>query len=305
MKSFAGIEIGGTKLQIVVGDEQANILQRFRFEVNQSEGAEGIRTIIKNTFAKLDMDRIRGIGIGFGGPVDHKTGKIFRSYHIEGWTDFSITNWLRELTGVFVSVDNDANVAALGEALYGAGRNYDNVYYVTLGSGLGAGLVVDRKVYHGASPGEMEMGHIRLDRSGRTVQDSSSGWGVDEKIRQAIKDNPKSILAKLAANANGSESKFLVAAMDQGDVDAKKILDDSMDDFAFGLSHAVHLLHPQTVVMGGGLSLLGEPLRTRAQKKLSGYLMDAFQPGPDIQLSKLKEDAVPVGALALAIENKQ
>lgn len=305
MKSFAGIEIGGTKLQIVIGDEQANIQQRFRFAVDQQAGADGIRQHIAKTFADLDADTIRGIGIGFGGPVDHKTGKIFTSYHIEGWTDFPITHWLQEITGVLVSVDNDANVAALGEALFGAGRNYENVYYVTLGSGLGAGHIVDRKVYHGASPGEMEMGHIRLDKSGRTVQSSCSGWGVDEKIRKFVIENPKSLLASLVKNENGGESRFLMMAVEKGDPSAARILESTMDDFAFGLSHAVHLLHPQTVIMGGGLSLLGEPLRKMTEEKLSKYLMDAFQPGPDIQLARLKEDAVPVGALALAIENKQ
>jgi glucokinase len=305
MKSFAGIEIGGTKLQIVLGDDSANITKRFRFTVDQAAGADGIRDIIVKTFSDLNTEEIRGIGIGFGGPVDHKTGKIFTSYHIQGWSDFSITNWLREKTGIYVSVDNDANVAALGEALFGAGRNYENVCYVTLGSGLGAGLVVDRRIYHGASPGEMEMGHIRLDRSGKTLQDSCSGWAVDEKLRTLIKQNPKGQLAKLAKGETFSESRFLVTAIEEGDRDAEKILVDTMDDFAFGLSHAVHLLHPQTVIMGGGLSLLGEPLRKVVEQKLSTYLMSAFQPGPDIQLSKLKEDAVPVGALALAIENKQ
>jgi glucokinase len=305
MKTFAGIEIGGTKLQIVIGDEQANILQRFRYAVDASAGAEGIRSAISQTFKQLNADDIRGIGIGFGGPVDHKTGKIFTSYHIQGWSDFSITQWLTSLTGVFVSVDNDANVAALGEALFGAGRNYENVYYVTLGSGLGAGHVVNRKIYHGSSPGEMEMGHVRLDKSGRTVQSSCSGWAVDEKIRAAAAGDPKGALARLTKNVKGSESRYLIDAVNEGDQVASEILQSTMDDFAFALSHSVHLLHPQTVIMGGGLSLLGEPLRKLTEQQLSRYLMDAFQPGPDVQLSKLKEDAVPVGALALAIEQKQ
>jgi glucokinase len=202
-------------------------------------------------------------------------------------------------------VDNDANVAALGEALFGAGRNYDNVYYVTLGSGVGAGLVVGRKLYHGTSPGEMEMGHMRLDKTGRTLQSSCSGWAVDEKMRAAIEKNPKGVMAKLCRGVNGSESKYLPEAIREGDEDAASILESTVEDFAFALSHSVHLLHPQTVILGGGFSLIGEPLRTLTEQKLHAYLMDAFQPGPDIQLSKLREDAVPVGALALAIENKQ
>jgi len=305
VKTFAGIEIGGTKLQIVLGDENANILERFRFQVDVSAGAEGIRRNIAKTFEQLDTEKIRGIGIGFGGPVDHKTGKIFTSYHVAGWSDFSITHWLSGLTGIFVSVDNDANVAAFGEALYGAGRNYENVSYVTLGSGVGAGHVVNRKVYHGTTPGEMELGHVRLDKAGKTVQSSCSGWAVDEKIRKAIGENPKGVLAKLCKSANGTESRLLKDAIDQQDDIAIKILDETIDDLAFALSHTVHLLHPQTVVLGGGLSLIGEKLRSGIEKKLKEYLMDAFQPGPDIQISRLGEDAVPVGALALAIDHKR
>lgn len=305
MKTFAGIEIGGTKLQIVLGDENANIHQRFRFSVDQQAGAEGIRKLIIETFKQIDHNSLRGIGIGFGGPVDHQSGKIYTSYHIEGWANFSITHWLSDLTGVFCSVDNDANVAAIGEALFGSGRNYENVYYVTLGSGLGAGHVVNKTIYHGSPPGELEMGHIRLDKTGKTVQSSCSGWAVDEKIRLAIQKEPKGLLAKLVKKSKGHESKILGDALTAGDKTATAIFQETIDDFAFALSHAVHLFHPQTVILGGGLSLIGEPVRLTTEQKLSGYLMDAFQPGPDIQLSKLKEDAVPVGALALAIHHKQ
>lgn len=305
LENFAGIEIGGSKLQIVVGDEKANILKRFRFGVDKSAGAQAIRDKIEETFRKsIDGEKIRAIGIGFGGPVDHESGKIFTSYHVEGWTDFNIVQWLTEITGIFVAVENDANVAALGEALFGSGRNYESVLYVTLGSGLGAGLVVNRKLFHGDKPGEMELGHIRLEKSGKTLESSCSGWSVDEKIRTAIRQYPKSYLTQLIGKSKGAEAKFLRAAIDENDPVALEILDATMDDLSFGLSHAVHLLHPQTLILGGGLSQTGEPLRVLVEQKLPAYLMDAFLPGPDIQLSKLGEDAVPVGALALAIQSQ-
>lgn len=305
LEYFAGIEIGGSKLQIVVGDEKANILKRFRFPVNKSAGAGAIRQLIEETFKSIDQDSIRAVGIGFGGPVDHVSGKIFTSYHIDGWTDFNISQWLSGITGIFVSVENDANVAALGEALFGAGRNYENVFYITLGSGLGSGLVVNKKIFHGSRPGEMELGHIRLDKPGRTLESSCSGWAVDEKIRTAIRQYPKSVLTQVIGKEKGSEARFLRQAIDENDPVATGILDTTLDDLAFGLSHAVHLLHPQTIILGGGMSQIGEPLRVMLEQKIPGYLMDAFLPGPDIQLSRLGEDAVPVGALALAIQSQQ
>ena len=120
------------------------------------------------------------------GAVNFKTGKICRSHQIEGWSEFDLRGWLAELTSARVIVDNDANVAALGEALRGAGRGHNPVFYVTLGSGVGGGLVVDRRIYHGVLPGEAEIGHVRLDRAGTTVESRCSGWVVDARIRGAV-----------------------------------------------------------------------------------------------------------------------
>lgn len=303
MKNFAAIEIGGTKLQIILGNEKAQIIERFRFLVDPNAGAEAIRQHIEETFKKIKDRKIAAVGVGFGGPIDRHTGKIWTSYHISGWADFLFKNWLEELTGIPAFVDNDANVAAMGEALYGAGQDFNNVFYVTLGSGVGAGHVVNKEIYHGALPGEMELGHVRLDKTGRTVETSCSGWVVNEKIRNVSRINTDSKLTPIIKRYRGCEAKALNEAMNQGDSHALKIFHETCDDLAFGLSHAVHLLHPEIIVLGGGLSLIGEPLRKLVGQKLTRYLMDAFQPGPVIQLASLKEDVVPIGALALAIQN--
>jgi glucokinase len=301
---YAGIEIGGTKLQIVLGRD-GKIIDRYRFAVDQQAGAQGIRKHIRDVIQSETFKHIRGVAVGFGGPVDRSTGTIAKSYHINGWSDFSIRQWLHELSGVPVIIENDANVAAYGEALHGAGKNYNNVFYITMGSGVGAGLVVNKQIYHGALPGETEIGHIRVNKSGLIVQDTASGWAVDQKIRNASIQHPSSKLAELSKGMHGGESKILMQAINDGDDVAREIFDSTVDDFAFALSHAVHLLHPEIIVIGGGLSLIGEPLRSAIAQRIKIYLMDVFQPGPLIQLSQLKEDVVPIGALALAETIKQ
>lgn len=301
MPYYLGIEIGGTKLQLVLADEELNIIKRFRFKVAQEAGAEGICAHIENALSEITED-ITAIGVGFGGPIDRSNGKIFTSYHINGWSDFSLKAWLEKISGVEVLVDNDANVAALGEALHGAGKNYETVFYVTLGSGVGSGLVQYGKIYHGAVPGEAEFGHIRLDRSGRTVQSSCSGWAVDEKIRNASLVSPRSQLALLTKGLTQNEATILGKALQAGDPNAKDIFESTMDDLAFALSHAIHLFHPDMVVLGGGLSLLGETLRSAAETKIKNYLMDAFQSDLSIQLAALKEDAVTIGAISMAMQ---
>ncbi|MGI8966316.1 MAG: ROK family protein, partial [Limisphaerales bacterium] len=130
--NFLGLEIGGTKLQIVLGDSSAKILQRKRFSVDSKKGGAGIRQQIENALSEwLSETKISSIGIGFGGPVDWKTGKICCSHQIEGWSDFDLGNWLREKTDLPVAVDNDANVATFGEAIHGAGVGFNPVFYVT------------------------------------------------------------------------------------------------------------------------------------------------------------------------------
>lgn len=301
MRNYLGIEIGGTKLQVVVGNDEAEILERFRFDVDPADGAKSIRKQVKDTLQKIKLHAVGGIGIGFGGPVDYATGTVFTSHQIDGWQNFSIQDWLEQLAGIPVWVENDANVAALGEALHGAGKNYEQVFYVTQGSGVGAGMVIDKKIYHGGIKGEAEFGHIRLDKQGKTIESSCSGWAVDEKIRKYASLNPGSLLARLTKGLTRGEAKVLASGIRAGDKASMDILQGTIDDFAFGLSHAVHLLNPATVILGGGLSLIGEPFRKLIEQKLPDYIMEVFRPGPVIQFSTLKEDAVPIGALALAI----
>ena len=203
-------------------------------------------------------------------------------------------------SGLPVYVDNDANVAAFGEALHGAGRGKDPVFWINMGSGVGGGLVVGGELYHGAVPGECEVGHVRLDKSGVTVEERCSGWAVDRRIREVAAHHPEGPLGRRVAGLNGGEARHLAAALSEGDPAAHAILSELADNLGFALSHVVQLLHPQVVVVGGGLSLIGEPLRAAMAEALPRYVMDSFRPGPELRLAGLGEDSVPVGALALA-----
>ena len=197
-------------------------------------------------------------------------------------------------------MDNDANVAALGEAVHGAGVGLNPVFYVTLGSGVGGGLVVDGKIYHGATPGEAEIGHVRLDREGTTVESRCSGWAVDARIRQLKQTHPDSSLVRMLSSTAGGEAKHLGTALQQGDPIAEQLLKEIAEDLAFGLSHVTHLFHPEVVILGGGLSGIGEPLRAAITRALPQFIMEAFALGPRIQLAVLGEDTVPIGAMELA-----
>ncbi|HEY2342172.1 MAG TPA: ROK family protein [Chthoniobacteraceae bacterium] len=300
--ALLAIEIGGSKLQLFAGRGDGKILDRRRFVVDRDAGGAGIRAQIAAALPEL-IERWQpgAIGVGYGGPVDWRRGRITRSYHIAGWDDFPLGQWLTDQSSLPVYIENDANTAALGEALHGAGIGLSPVFYVTLGSGVGGGLVIEGKVFHGAKPGEVEIGHVRLERDGTIVEDRCSGWSLDRLIRGEVEQAPESFLTQLVRSGpSGAEARHLGPALAAGDPLAFVILRKYSAELAFVLSHVAHLLHPHVIVLGGGVALIGEPLRAAVAETLPRFIMDAFQPGPRIALAALREDAVPVGALALA-----
>jgi len=304
---LVGIEIGGTKLQIVAGMGPTAIARRWRGLVRAELGGAEIQRQILAGLAEIGVaDSIqppRAVGVGFGGPVDCRTGTICRSHQIDGWENFQLAEWLRGTTNAPVIVENDANTGALGESCYGAGAGFDPVFYVTLGSGVGGGLVVAGNIYHGAPPGESEFGHLRLGREGAIVESRCSGWSIDARIRDAVTPGPPAgfLAAVVSRQASaGGEARHLGPALAAQDPLARRVLDELSGDLALALSHVVHLLHPAAIVLGGGLSLVGEPLRSAVAVALPGLVMEAFHPVPAVRLAMLGEDAVPAGALELA-----
>lgn len=298
---FIGIEIGGTKLQLVRANANLVIEKQISKEVDKAKGATGILQQIQEEFTQIKENKIvQAIGVGFGGPVNYKTGSIIKSHQVNGWDDFNLKEWLEELSGVQVFVENDANVASLGEAIHGAGAGYNNIFYMTIGSGIGGGGVINKKIYHGALPGEVEIGHIRLNKNGETLESSCSGWALNKKIRVSTVLNPHSKLAKLVLASDKPEATFMLPALEKNDTLAKEILHQTADNIAFALSHVVHLFHPEIIIIGGGVSLIGNYLINEITDSLTGYVMQAFHPLPVIKTALLQQNVVPVGALQLA-----
>jgi glucokinase len=304
--ALVGIEIGGTKLQIVAGTGPTAISRRWRGIVRPELGGPEIQRQVLAGLGEIGVaDSIqapRAVGVGFGGPVDCRTGTICRSHQIDGWENFELAEWLRGTINAPVIVENDANTGSLGEACYGSGAGFDPVFYVTLGSGVGGGLVVGGDIYHGAPPGEAEFGHLRVGREGATVESRCSGWSIDARIRDAVTAGSNGFLAAAVTRqpSRGGEARHLGTALAAEDPLARRMLDELSVDLALALSHVVHLLHPAAIVLGGGLSLIGEPLRSAVAAALPGFVMEAFHPVPAVRLAMLGEDAVPAGALELA-----
>ena len=300
---YLGIEIGGTKIQLCVTDREYNVLECLNFLVGDiKENSVILKGLESRITTLVSKYAIESIGVGFGGPVNCTTGEIYQSFHVQGWNNINLKKWIEDLTKIPTFVDNDANIAALGEATLGAGAEYSRVFYVTLGSGVGGGYVIEGQLYHGAEPTECEIGHVRLSKAaGDILESSCSGWALNKKLEAYIANIPSSILNQLTRTNKTDCSKNLMEAIVTGDTGAKQMLDETIDDLAFGLSHVIHLLNPEIIVIGGGLSNLGTYLTSTLEAFLPKYLMVTFQDKPPlIKLTNLKEMAVPYGAVVYA-----
>src|SRR5580700_4579113 len=183
--NFLGIEIGGTKLQIGLGPGDGTLRALWRGTVDVARGGEGIREQIGREVpgllehAGIARTEVRGAGVGFGGPVDDADQTVIKSHQIEGWDNFPLAKWLTELLGWPVALGNDADVAGLAEALFGAGKGLSPIFYITIGSGIGGGLILNGEIYRGCGRGAAEIGHLRLPHTTRYVlEDLASGWGI-------------------------------------------------------------------------------------------------------------------------------
>src|SRR5437763_2335353 len=191
---FLGIEIGGTKLQLGVGAGDGVLAGLWRGTVDVAAGPEGIRRQIIAAVPELltqsgvGRARLKGVGIGFGGPVDDATRTIIKSHRIEGWDGFPLADWISDLTGLPSVLGNDADVAGLAEALFGAGKGLSPVFYVTIGSGIGGGLILGGEIYRGVGNGAAEVGHLQVwDGFAMTTLESvASGWGIQEWAKELL-----------------------------------------------------------------------------------------------------------------------
>jgi glucokinase len=303
---FLGIEIGGTKLQLGVGRGDGKILGLWRGTVDAAAGGDGIRRRITVAIpellasANLDRSALRGVGVGFGGPTDDATQTVIKSHHVAGWDGFPLADWLTDLIGLPTALCNDADVAGLAEALHGAGKGLSPIFYITVGTGIGGGLILDGEIYRGVGKGATEIGHLFVnDGFDQPVilEATSAGWGIEARVRRLRESHGK--FADLGPEP--VSVKRLGEAARQGHPEARRLLATAVDRLAQAIRQAVVLLCPRRVVIGGGVSLIGEELFFEPIRRyLAANGMEAFAGLTDIVPAALGEEVVVHGALALA-----
>ncbi len=306
---YLGIEIGGTKLQLGLGRSNGKLLDLWRGTVDLDAGADGIRKQIVAavpallTRSAVAHDDLRGIGIGFGGPIDDETQSVIKSHHVRGWDRFPLAHWISQLIGKPATIGNDADVAGLAEAVHGAGRGLSPVFYITIGSGIGGGLIVDGSIYRGCGRGAAEIGHLRTssDQCAPIVEACASGWSIGREAERRMRAG-EAAGSRLAGRERISAEQVADAAAN-GDTFAMSVLHDAWNRLAFGINQVITLLCPRRIVIGGGVSLMGEkllfePLRRFVAESVFPPFADCY----DIVPASLGQEVVVHGAVTLACQ---
>jgi glucokinase len=315
---FLGIEIGGTKLQLGVGRGDGSTLVALeRLAVKPGNGAEGIRQQIAEAARPLIARHgIQAIGFGFGGPVDAARGRTIISHQVEGWRDFPLADWCRETLGLPALVANDSDSAGLAEARFGGGRGHRIVFYSNVGSGIGGALVIDGRLYPGSHGVASELGHLRpgleCADAQQTVESLASGWGITSAVRKCLGEPEptnrpaiEDLLQRCGHQPERLTTQVIGQAAAAGNELARQVLQQACRVYGWAIAQMLTLLAPNAVVIGGGVSLVGEdlwmrPLRQHVDRYVFPPLVGTFALVP----AQLGEEMVVHGVLALAAESK-
>ena len=276
------IDIGGTKFSLALFADSEMVLR----ESHQTDRTGGPQAMMTKIGAIIDLwqgdHKFDRCGIGFGGPVDFGAQKVTLSTHVEGWAGNPLVETISEMIGAPVVMDNDANVGALGEGIYGAGAGKRPLFYMTLSTGIGGGILTEQGVYRGADWYAGEIGHLTIRPGGPECL--CGAFGCFERMCCGLwleRDYGKS--AHELVRDTAFVEKYVV-------------------DLSLGLKAAIMILNPARVVIGGGISMAGDALFVPLRKELRRQITAWSRARIDVVPAALADDSVLYGALALAQE---
>ena len=313
-KYIYGIDIGGTTVKMGLFDEKGDMLEKWEIVTRKENNGENILPDIvksikeKNSEKSIETDDILGIGMGVPGPIT-EDGRVLKCANL-GWGIFSVADEMSKLTGVKkVKVGNDANVAALGEQWRGGGRGFDNIVMVTLGTGVGGGIIMNGKILTGKNGAAGEIGHITVNPKETLtcgcgckgcLEQYSSATGVIRLAKERLEASDKpSELRKFADDEIGGKEVF--DAYKAGDELAAEAVDEFAAYLGMGLGNVASVVDTQAFVIGGGLSKNGPIVIELIKKQYEKNVMFALK-NTEFRLAELGNDAGMYGAVRMVIQ---
>ncbi len=310
-----GVDLGGTNIKLGVVSDKGKIINKTSLKTFAEEGPDKIISQILKGIAYLQKRsgvKIKGIGIGAPGVVKHKKGIVEHPPNLPGWEKVHLAKIISNQTGANVFVENDANAAAVGEMIFGAGKELDSFIVVTLGTGVGGGIIRKGKIFRGETNAAGEIGHVSIDYKGPKCNCGSRGCieayignnYLTKRTITALKKHPDSMLNKILDENGGHLSPRVInEAVIAGDEFARSVVIDSGNLLGFALSSVVNVLDIANVIVGGGVAGFGELLFSSIESTLMERVLKSLRERISVLPAELKNNAGIKGASSLVFYN--
>jgi len=316
-----GVDVGGTKVAAGLVNREGHISRATRVPMTAHGTAqEGLACVLQAIEAVLGeepaaRDRVHGIGIGCPGPLDPEQGVVINPGNLPCWRNYPLAAEVARALAITTRLENDANAAALAEAVWGAGAGHRNIFYVTLGTGIGTGIVFDRRVYRGRTGSAGEGGHVTIDYRGPQCacgkrgcfEAFCSGPAIARRAQALLAESgADSVMLRLANNRREEiRAETVAQAFQQGDAAAVKLMEETAELTAVWLGNMIDLLEPDAIVLGGGVAQMLAPLLDRVRAAIPRWSINTRSGEIPLLLAKYRTDAGIAGAAAVAMEPAQ
>ena len=311
-----GVDIGGTKIAAGLVDPQGTIVFQTRVPMSPRGSAADGFAAVENAFhavfaARPDArDTLAGVGICAPGPLDPRTGVVLNPPNVTCWRNFPLAAEVQRVFGISARIDNDANAAGLAEAIWGTGVGFRNVFYATIGTGIGTGIIFDRRIYHGRTGSAGEGGHVSIDYNGPRcgcgkrgcIEALCSGPAMAQRARDRLAQsgsNDSAMRTLAGGDLNRVTAEIVADAYSRGDSVAREVLETTANLLAVWLGNMIDLLEPDVIAVGGGLANLMSNFFALIQKELPRCAENQRCTEIPLLLAKYGSDAGIAGAAAL------
>ncbi len=298
LKASIGVDLGGTNIKFGLVTQDGKILKRLIIPTQADQGPKLVvaRIIYCLNSLKQSLVQLQAVGIGSAGVIDHHQGIIHYSPNLSGWNEIPLKKWIKKEIKIPVLVGNDVNAFVLGEYCFGAAKGSKSVFGITLGTGVGGGIISNGKLLLGINHAAGEIGHTSINVSGPKCKCGNYGCleryvGAEYIVQRYLKYNQV-----LSQTDKKITPEIISRAAKRGDKLAKKIIQETGSYVGVGLANVVSLIDPEIIVIGGGVSGFGKPLLDSIKKTVSERIMKFPSRKLKIVQSKLKDDAAILGA---------
>lgn len=307
---YIGIDIGGTKCAVVLADGEGKIINKVKFPTTSCKDT------LDRIFSEVEkLGECEAIGISCGGPLDENKGVILCPPNLKGWEDLPITDMLTERFSVPAYLCNDANACALAEWRFGAGKGTKNMVFLTFGTGLGAGLILDGRLYSGTNGNAGEVGHIRLSKDGPvgfgkagSFEGFCSGRGIQQlgqtAARLALEEGIPMSFCSSYEDIEKIDAKLLAEAANGGDKVALAVFRESGKMLGAGLSIIIDILNPEAIVIGSVYARSGHLLQEEMARVIKEEALSVSASVCKVLPAELGESIGDFAAIAVAMRNK-